>query len=947
MARETLRAVICWTVLALPAAASAGDMYYYLRLSDLQMESALPVMPTKTPHEHGASWTWSRSLQRFAYPYAVADGAEVYVIAEGLRPASLGSSNVQQRFAAARLALRSAEGRTPRGRLYLPKPDWSGMVAADFALDEANADQAEARRQFYRAKEWHYQRLLGLQTPGAAWFRHQRSQARLEIGRGDQRGPAPTPAMSQSELQRTYALFTGGRAISENLQLNRELRVLSPSRQTEPIESISGITVAAYDWTKLVQGADVKLDALAACVPEDQHAVFFPTFQAMVALMDEAARNGAPILRLLESRGEDARTRERYERQLCLQTDALSRALGPHLVSAVAFTGSDPYLRTGSDVAVLLRSDNAVALRTAIAGRQAMAASTVLGCRPLSGSVRGVPYAGMCSPRRRVCSYAATLGSTVVVANSLTQLDRLVQVHQGGRAALASLDEYRFFRGRYPLGHGDETALLVVTDATIRRWCGPRWRIAASRRTRVAAAMAELQAQHLPDLAAGSVGPEGRALGSQIPGAGELHLTPTGVASSVYGTLEFLTPIAELAVDRVSPEEKRAYEWFRDGYQRRWRQFFDPIAARFTVDGARLATDVTVRPLIAASRYRRLAAVTGAAEIDPRAGDPHREALAHMVMALDMDSEPVRRSTSFAKTMVPGLGASPLAWVGGHVSLYADQDPLWTELEKVTRAQGERGAGRFMRDNLMRLPVALHVDVADPFKLAAFLVGVRAFIEQSSPGMTVWETRDHNGQPYVRIAPSERAKAAMRQDAWRDVCVCYAATPRALTITFSETLLRRALDRQAALERGEARPVAPDTWLGKSISANVQQPAFRFLEAMTGPRTADILRSRCWGNIVVLNEWRRRQGAEDPVGFHQRHWQTTLVCPGGGKYVWNEEFGSMESTVFGCPAQPKQPAQIASPLSLLASGRFGLTFEDDGLRAQVEVKRAGSARPVR
>ena len=36
----------------------------------------------------------------------------------------------------------------------------------------------------------------------------------------------------------------------------------------------------------------------------------------------------------------------------------------------------------------------------------------------------------------------------------------------------------------------------MITDATIRRWCGPEWRIGASRRTRAAAAIAELQARH-------------------------------------------------------------------------------------------------------------------------------------------------------------------------------------------------------------------------------------------------------------------------------------------------------------------------------------------------------------------------------------------------------------------------------------------------------------------
>src|SRR5438477_62354 len=83
--------------------------------------------------------------------------------------------------------------------------------------------------------------------------------------------------------------------------------------------------------------------------------------------------------------------------------------------------------------------------------------------------------------------------------NSPYQLGRLVSAAKGKTAALASQDEYTFFRSRYAKGDKDETAFLVLTDATIRRWCGPRWRIGSSRRTQVAAVLAEMQAAHLEE----------------------------------------------------------------------------------------------------------------------------------------------------------------------------------------------------------------------------------------------------------------------------------------------------------------------------------------------------------------------------------------------------------------------------------------------------------------
>ncbi len=92
------------------------------------------------------------------------------------------------------------------------------------------------------------------------------------------------------------------------------------------------------------------------------------------------------------------------------------------------------------------------------------------------------------------------MDNLVIVTNSLYQLQQLVRVTSGKANSLATLDEFVFFRARYPRHDEGETALVFLSDATIRRWCGPRWRIATSRRTRDAAVVAEIQATQLDRL---------------------------------------------------------------------------------------------------------------------------------------------------------------------------------------------------------------------------------------------------------------------------------------------------------------------------------------------------------------------------------------------------------------------------------------------------------------
>ena len=105
----------------------------------------------------------------------------------------------------------------------------------------------------------------------------------------------------------------------------------------------------------------------------------------MTELIDQTQQQGTPILRLAEPRAENALTRERYQRQLCLPLGEVERLLGPQLISSVAVTGGDPYFRTGTDVAVLFETKNTAALLSAHGGIGGKRPRTTRRCtKPLS-----------------------------------------------------------------------------------------------------------------------------------------------------------------------------------------------------------------------------------------------------------------------------------------------------------------------------------------------------------------------------------------------------------------------------------------------------------------------------------------------------------------------------------------------------------------------------------
>src|SRR5439155_2990133 len=189
--------------------------------------------------------------------------------------------------------------------------------------------------------------------------------------------------------------------------------------------------------------------------------------------------------------------------------------------------------------------------------------------------------------------------------------------------------------------------------------------------TRAAALMNDMQAENLDVLVSGKIADV--ALKSRSRELGEMKLTKSGVSSNVYGSLNFMTPICELPITKVSQSEKAAYTRWRNQYQSYWKWAFDPIAAKLTMNGKRVALDLSVVPLIFGTDYREIVDLTRGVELPVNGGDPH-DALAHFAIALNLKSSWMQMGANFAGGMVPALRADPFSWVGKSVSIYFDDD---------------------------------------------------------------------------------------------------------------------------------------------------------------------------------------------------------------------------------------------------------------------------------
>lgn len=916
----------------------AEDAYYSVPLSELTITSGQAPSPETT-------------LTRVPTPF-IANYTRILIDGAGegyLDDLTIDETNANQRFwnnqfiepRNARIVVCAPAGSAVTGKLVW-REDSSGEakpMSCVFSVPAAKASP-DARKLFIQAKADYYQAHLSGELNGAAWFRHQMNLAKDELGTTEtarQNQWEQDEWRRMNEMERTYALVSGGRAVAENLQLDRVLPETSPGEESVNLDSIAGITVAEMDWKAQLGDAKPALDLLAAVIPADQHALFFPNFAALTAMIDEAQRYGTPILEAMAAGNRDEGTHDFYQQQLCLPLTQASRLFGPAVIQSVAITGGDPYFRTGTDVAVIFETQTPDALVQFIKTNQAAALSLRPDAKPYKGDGAD---GGLATDDRAICSYFKAGKNMVIVSNSLAQLKRLAAAQSGAAPAMASSLEYQWFRVRYPRGES-ETALLVLTDATIRRWCGPQWRIATSRRTRAMAALAELQAQHMPDIVAGSA--KAGAIEAKIipPDAGAVTLDKGGARSSVYGTLDFLTPISETPLAKVTQAEAAAYSRWRDNYQRNWRQVFDPIAVRFIVAPGSVEGDMTILPLIANTEYREMIQLSQGARIKPGTGDPHAGTPLHISFAVNLGSQMFKQFSDFSVQMAPGINANPFNWMGETVAVYADDDPLWQQIKTAEDPDD------FLEEVWKQIPVGFYAQVKNPLALATFLTSLRGMMNQTAPGMVVWENQTHGGVTYVKVGANP---AQMPDEELRDMAVYYATLPGALVISLNEGVVKRAIERLGAPPADAPKPDAeaaaanvPAPWLGENLNIRADRSVLDFIQVMSHDNYNSRLQRLSWANLPILNEWKRLYPGQDPVALHEQVWGARLICPAGGEYVWNEEWKTMESTVAGHPVASKPMNVFPSAMQSIKSGDFGLTIEGEGatqgLRTRAKIFR--------
>ncbi len=481
--------------------------------------------------------------------------------------------------------------------------------------------------------------LIGQSTPWGA-FAYWRLRSLAEAGlkgsaktSGSHTGVGTRSGAPRDDLARLMETTTGATAIQEALQNDRALFARAAHEaQSIPIEALKGPPLASHPWKRMLAGAAPPVEVLASDVPAEFYYVRSRDLSSLYRVLDEVDAWGTPATGVLDGAVEDRGIAARYESELALVRGPLTRALGDAVVGEVAIVGSDPYVREGSDVTVLLRVKNRPLVETALA---VVLADLERDHGAVSRSKRthaGFEVSVARSKDGAVAQQRASVGDVEVISNSAGSMDLVLDACHGEHATLANEPDFQFMLARDARTQGD--VLGYMGDRFVSAVVGPKQKVLEARRQM---ALGELMTPGFAALLYGWL--QGKSptkvedlfalsLLSKVEmahaGGEPIVWHPGEAARSSWGTPAALTPLMDLpAALKVTASEKAGYEAFARSYQYRWASYIDPVAVRvaFAPGSGRgtMTVDVRELPLIGGSEYREMADFVGGARFIPPA----------------------------------------------------------------------------------------------------------------------------------------------------------------------------------------------------------------------------------------------------------------------------------------------------------------------------------------
>jgi hypothetical protein len=753
-----------------------------------------------------------------------------------------------------------------------------------------------------------------------------------------------------------YSITSGAAAITESLQLERMRQggkqVRAP--RTIDVNAVQGITIAEHPWEKLLAGKQPTPEPLAKFVPQDNYYVHFKNLAKFIELGELAEKWGGNLTSLYDLNSRDYQVKQHYEKQLCIKSTWLGKTLGPFVVRGMALTGNDPYLREGSDLAVLFHTVNPKLFLSSVE-QFVDEARKEFGeeLKETKYDQDGITVEKFATALREVSLHRAVVGDVVIYANSPVGMARLLDTYKGKRKALGESMDFQYMRTVMRLEDKLEDGFVFLSDAFIRQLVGPASKIKERRRIEALTSMAMVtNAALFHAWETGELPADHAALLKSARLTSDEVYTPEGkgvvwdskrklAVADAYNTQHFATPLVELPIDLITLDEEREYNQFRQMYLGLWRQYFDPVGIRIKLTDAQIRVETYILPLIASSQYSFLRTFSGDG-----------------VSTFDMSR--VGKDTIlnwYARfIMRPGLQG-----VGDQITIRLDDDVLfdkWVELYFRRQLGPQQQLNVIEREPegrlLLQMPITLGAKIGNEQQFDGQLQMLSGLLE-GFVGKNDRSTSEYKGVSINHIKFKEDSNIVKEVNRNRDpgdpVCMPslhHAKIDGFWYISFREEPIRGLIDEWRM--RGDRLPKESDLVTGNSAIQLVPSNAVKAERALKlyqewESHCRSVANCSAWQTLFrtkVLPEGASKQ----EMNRAALHWFGYIpVSPDRRPYVYVAKFDEVENVWHGSPRNPQmrggfdEHAPLAQLLDEFRKIRADLRFQEDGVNTVVTIER--------
>jgi hypothetical protein len=761
-----------------------------------------------------------------------------------------------------------------------------------------------------------------------------------------------------------YEVFTGSLAVQESLQ-RRTLRggsgvgnltihisqLSPPALQTLPYQELLE--------KKLKQGVQPKVQEIARLVPEDQYFIHFQSMTAASELADLASDWGEDLLRLFSVQARDNRIRQKFEDQLCLRRGPLTRLFADKVITELAVTGSDPFVREGTDVSIVFRLKQPEVFEKAAAEWLAGVKEKRPDVEEREFNYRGQKIAARYTADRMVSSFVTRHQDFVVYSNSHRAIRKVVDAVLGLAPRLYDALDYRYVTTVLPPSDEPQSGYVFASEAFLRRQVAPALKISEKRRVQCfnnlvmlnnASLFYRLEHGRSPTSLTDLVEErfvDPRKLVCPHGGAYAFDARHDTCTCSLHNRLRYLTPNLELPVLQVSEQEKQEYDRYKQAYQQFWQGVFDPLAVRMTV-GPRLKLEVCVLPFANGSLYTDLRNWLGdkpqpipTAHIAPSA-----VASVGAVLGRKQIADFLRELPGVAETLEADPTLTDLNWIGDRLSVNVCDDDTVIEIDPLRLRTLDQVPGRptVMQQGIVtlglwasKLPVYVTIDVEDRDKATRLLeqLSARIFLKRGDffglpTRLDAYRLPDYKGQAvYVLSYQLYAIKVRLHVSLVGNQLVA---------ATKPETL-REVID---AASLKEERPAAE-----AHLLLRLNRRALGRLNDNLQLYWEEKSRLACHSNIISM--WTLGKLYDVPLTEVNRlleaKYGVVCYCPDGGEYGWDTRRDQVVCSVHGNRQQSRQRSGLDRKSSF---GVFmesideivaSLRFQEEALLTTVEIVR--------